>query len=1649
MASVAAKPALSVDTSLASNQGRHPRQGNRAATHAARSAQAPRDELSQGGFSSDDEPQQQTMTKQQQQQQPRRTLVRQRSNEPQDDSSDEEGQQRNYTHHTPDGRHVELEGEDGEGGLVQQGIDVDEDDDEEYDDEEEDEEELDDDEDDDLSSSPSIPDENIDFDLVYALHTFVATVEGQATVNKGNSLTLLDDSNSYWWLVRVLRTQEVGYIPAENIETPFERLARLNKHRNVDLASATDDDHIQVPSKIYSSHLVKRRDAAGPEGMSVHSGKLSALSRRRDGASPQNPSPGPASKPSVIFGPSSYVEHSGDEMESEYDEDMDDAGEYEEDDEEGEDEEEDMDEDEVRGQLEQSEPDVRSRGQASVQQQQQTGPGSVDTAAGRREMLAGMDPDDGMDWDAKEAERIQSQKAAAAAAAAGAAGVGAAALAGGRGDASSDPQRGILRGQQVQEQGRAPGTSWDNAPMDERQPRPSRDQSQLGSGRPSLQGQSQQQQIRASYGSQQDQQQRPSTERTFSGESRDSAVGGSDGGFLPSQVQRDRTVSDASMASSSGSQAGNSYAAGGGPYGRGSPTPAQLRKDKELRRKSKQSSMDATDDSSATIDAGKEGKKRSGVFSGLFSRNKDKKDRKSGSFSSAGDESAIIGRPSEEGGRAGILRPSSNSGTTGMGKGVQERDRLTQEAYQRQFLSSDRSSLDPGQGQFISRPGGGKARPGSLMATPNSVPMLNVLRIFAGDDIGADSTFKTVLLNDSTSARDLVRQAMQRFRLGYGEFILSVKLLEGSERPLGPDEKPLQVFDRLSEMAPESAVMPSVKRSSVGSISSISSNLSLNPAIARVNEDFSDDHAVKFYLKRARSPSGRQGASPGSIGIQPGQIWSSSNAYAGESPDPSGLRAPVKIPGGLSPLGTPLEGPDMALSQSPQARFALRLVIFPNDLPEGLSFDPQTNALIPTTVLAERGPSGAAPADGVEQRFREKVLSLPRNATVAEVVEAGLDRFGIADGLVEGGDDVEERTSRRRSRPRVRYSLTVDVKRQGPGKERHLQPNSRVVEAYPTPPVFKASSSTSNKRRSNDSAMLLNMAEEQIRREDPVFVLRAVTAASANGAKAPPGKSVRSLSPTEGVLAERQQQRRQSELDATKLTGTAGVAGVGAAGAAAVAATAGGMTNSRSREVIAAQRAAAQERKAAVLGAQRNDQQGVDLYLVNDGKIRSSRSLEGGRVRYSYLPTAGGQEMDISSIVEDVLTIDAKEPSSADTGGTLTPTASGLRPKIPTRGASASTLQSQYMDAPSSPLPESSDPMAATKPSTATSDRDLLESFVRNPSSDEDTIEDRINQVLSRVTDANTSSSSSAGRRTPTTAQPSGTVTAPPRSAMRPGQHRKQGSGNVDGTSDRSYGSVYDSSPRSASTATDKSAATTNPTPISTLTTAAAAGGAGAGALAAGTVAAAGAGAIVVGGAAAAGASLAANSSNNASVAGSASSPRRRMANAGPAAFIPRDDFGLDHLYTLVDAAARRDPKKYVTRVVSRSASRAQTSRDSSGGGGIASRSASGSGGPTGPSPPASRHNSVVAVTTYAPEREKPRAQVAGLFPPPSNQMPSGLFRSATLAMSGGEAGAGGKAQQNAQQQQQVHQAYLPLEKQLDRIEDGLDALLEQALRAF
>lgn len=124
-----------------------------------------------------------------------------------------------------------------------------------------------------LSSSPSINEEEIDFQYVYALRTFVATEKGQANVYKGDSMILLNDSNSYWWLVRLVKDSTVGFLPAEHVETPSERLARLNKHRNGDVSSpasfsysalnkdlgSDSEDETTSVQKIPNSRLKKSR----------------------------------------------------------------------------------------------------------------------------------------------------------------------------------------------------------------------------------------------------------------------------------------------------------------------------------------------------------------------------------------------------------------------------------------------------------------------------------------------------------------------------------------------------------------------------------------------------------------------------------------------------------------------------------------------------------------------------------------------------------------------------------------------------------------------------------------------------------------------------------------------------------------------------------------------------------------------------------------------------------------------------------------------------------------------------------------------------------------------------------------------------------------------------------------------------------------------------------------------------------------------------------------------------------------------------------------------------------------------------------------------------------------------------------------------
>ncbi|KAJ2806602.1 hypothetical protein H4R21_000796 [Coemansia helicoidea] len=87
----------------------------------------------------------------------------------------------------------------------------------------------------DNESVSSLVDEDVEDGYVYALFHFPQMVDGQITVEEGEKLTLLDDSNSYWWLVQSLRDNRMGYIPADNIETSEGKKARVYRRRNLKL----------------------------------------------------------------------------------------------------------------------------------------------------------------------------------------------------------------------------------------------------------------------------------------------------------------------------------------------------------------------------------------------------------------------------------------------------------------------------------------------------------------------------------------------------------------------------------------------------------------------------------------------------------------------------------------------------------------------------------------------------------------------------------------------------------------------------------------------------------------------------------------------------------------------------------------------------------------------------------------------------------------------------------------------------------------------------------------------------------------------------------------------------------------------------------------------------------------------------------------------------------------------------------------------------------------------------------------------------------------------------------------------------------------------------------------------------------------------
>ncbi|KAI0366248.1 hypothetical protein BV20DRAFT_972132 [Pilatotrama ljubarskyi] len=1085
--------------------------------------------------------------------------------------------------------------------------------------------------DDDGSSSLSIPNESIDFDLVYALHSFAATVEGQANVVKGDSLFLMDDSNSYWWLVRVLKTQEVGYIPAENIETPFERLARLNKHRNVDLASATQAELQESRDRLYSSRAGSNQahtPSPTPGTRNAHSQSSKGVRFRAD------------------FGVHRYAPAIWNEDEEE-EEDV------EWDDEDYEDEDPELAED----------WDER-------------------TVVATQAPPPGMEPDDGMSWEdgaAEEMQRerqqqlLQQQQTQQQGAQIQVEDLSHPQDASGALSPREDPVQPLRTRDKLIIVQDEPDPASPSSPSRTMDPAQATETRKLSMTPPVARtddyaGSAQNAPLLPSAIMQQQSEERKRTREEI--EALEEAARKKAHLSGAANVPRARVTSTVSV--------------GDTPPAKGSGG-GKLRKDRDR-------GHETTDDESGKE---KDKKKKSGVFGGLFGRKKDKDKGKDKSDTGSAASADSLGRESEESGRSlrssPLTPPSSaevSSPTTVSARQQQQqamlmqknsadpkrmmqqqhqpsqqqqpeqqpqdapqqqqnraqpdtsqvqvqlsqhasqlrqRDQQQQALYQ-QYLNrspatppeaqpsyglQSASAVMPGSMSFSSSTSsasgltatGSRPRPGSLVLSPTAMdgqgvglPDLSVVRVFAGDHLQTEATFKTVLLNASTTASDLVRQAIQRFRLPAGEneqdYYLTIKQVEGSSAVLRPEEKPLGVFESLVEAAME---IPKVKRSSVGSISSVASNLSMHPAIKKLSmNDFSDDSQVKFYLNR-------RGRGDDSIAED------GDDTLLAESVDGDG--EPRSRPQYLSVSTASGSHVPPERFSSPSYRFGMQLVIYPEDLPDDMVFDPQTEAIVFKNTLRNRPQANQVPSPGISQTMRKKIFVFPKNITVAEVIEQGLDRFGIPEGVVDGGDEIEDKQTKRRSSSRVRYGLTVEIN----GRERELSPSSKVIDAFPRPPTYRqVDRKFESKRRSVDSAQLLLGSADDVRPDDPVFILRRAITYRSSSARH------RSSAPLDELAL---QQLRDSVASSSTASDTT---------------TQQEDTRRQlsKQEIIAAQRAATRANQRAILSANTNTLRGLDVLLPGNAMIRSSRYEVDDRMRYSYVEP-DGETYDISDIVEE------------------------------------------------------------------------------------------------------------------------------------------------------------------------------------------------------------------------------------------------------------------------------------------------------------------------------------------------------------------------------------------------------------------------------
>ncbi|EIW71633.1 hypothetical protein TREMEDRAFT_28109 [Tremella mesenterica DSM 1558] len=497
--------------------------------------------------------------------------------------------------------------------------------------------------------------------------------------------------------------------------------------------------------------------------------------------------------------------------------------------------------------------------------------------------------------------------------------------------------------------------------------------------------------------------------------------------------------------------------------------------------------------------------------------------------------------------------------------------------------------------------------------------------------------------------------------------------------------------------------------------------------------DYSDDSTVKLYLNRRR-PNSQQplGQMPesnsefSSYSTQLSTVQEATENQERQSGYWSSLSPPSDVepqmPGSDNnspkPQAQPRYNPSLTINttgqssperfSSPSARFTVQLRIHASDLPDGSAFDPASEAIIPRAILRERQNNGQQVSTGTNgsQEYRKRLLVMPRNATVLEAIEQALERFGIGEGVVDGGDDVDDRAGRRKSQVKVRYTLSALVNGQGPTlivTERRLSPSGKLLEAYSAPPNLRPLDRTTpeQRRRSRDMSQGQALGSlNDLLPTDPIFILRRVL---------PRPGSMGRPAPLDDVALAR-----------SKLSSASN-------------------SNAPAPKLIAAQRAATLANQKALISAHENQQQGVDVVLPQKGIIRSSLIIDpeqGEQYRYSYLPRdpRDGPEVDVSELLRQEWGPDGTKGS----------------PNIPQAPTllRAPTDSSVYVTAPSTPMDglpngkNSGGILERPESASSTASRDILQTVVARSGAER--LQEKLERMIEQIPNNSTFSTSTS-----------------------------------------------------------------------------------------------------------------------------------------------------------------------------------------------------------------------------------------------------------------------------------------------------------------